>query len=346
MDIQKIISFLRNYDGKELTFMEVCGTHTAAISENGIHNIVSDRIHLISGPGCPVCVTVADYIDRLVELCKEENTCVVTFGDMIRVRGSRYNLREAAADGGQVQMVYSPLEIIELARKNPAVTYVFAAVGFETTTPIYAILIQEIEKNSIQNIRLLTALKTMPAVIDRVCSMTDKIDGFIAPGHVSVITGSDIFMPLSIKYNLPFIVAGFEGEELLCAIYALVKLNNQAVVRNMYPKAVTDTGNIEAKNLVKKYFKPCDASWRGMGIIEESGLVLKKEYSKYDAGSEGLVKDHMANTACSCGKVITGQIPPVKCPLYGNVCTPDTPQGACMVSTEGSCYNYYINQRG
>lgn len=342
-DIKKELS---EYDGVPLTFMEVCGTHTAAISENGIVNMLSPGIKLISGPGCPVCVTVASYIDRLIELSKEPGTCVVTFADMIRVRGSRLNLMEAKAEGGNVKMIYSPLEILGFVQNEPYVNFVFAAVGFETTTPVYAILMEEIISSGIKNIRLLTALKTMPAVIEKVCETSSGISGFLAPGHVAAVIGSDPFVPLANKYGVPFVVAGFEGEELLAAICALVRLHNKPKVVNMYPRVVTPSGNPNAYEKVHKYFEPCDAAWRGLGIIPVSGMILKEEYREYDAGSINLTEDHLAHKGCSCPDVITGKISPTECPLYGKVCTPQTPKGACMVSQEGSCFNYYINKRG
>lgn len=346
MNITDITEFLSNYDGEELSFMEVCGTHTAAISENGIPSILSNKIKLISGPGCPVCVTVADYIDKLCALALEDNTCVVTFGDLIRVPGSSSALQETKSKGGQIRMVYSPFEIIDLAEKDTDTTYVFAAVGFETTTPIYAVLLEKIIEEDIKNIRLLTALKTMPAAIDTLCQMGGKIDGFIAPGHVSVITGANEFKPLAEKYNLPFVVSGFKGEELLASIYALVKLKGQGKVLNLYKSAVTDTGNEKAKALVNKYFEPCDAVWRGIGRINNSGMALKKEYAAYDAGSRELIHDNVKNKKCRCGEVITGFSSPCDCPLFAKACTPENPQGACMVSNEGACFHYYINNRG
>lgn len=346
MNITDITEFLSNYDGEELSFMEVCGTHTAAISENGIPSILSKKIKLISGPGCPVCVTVADYIDRLCTLALEDNTCVVTFGDLIRVPGSSSALQETKSKGGRIRMVYSPFEIIDLAEKDTDTTYVFAAVGFETTTPIYAVLLEKIIEEDIKNIRLLTALKTMPAAIDTLCQMGGRIDGFIAPGHVSVITGANEFKPLAEKYNLPFVVSGFKGEELLASIYALVKLKGQGKVLNLYKSAVTDTGNEKAKALVNKYFEPCDAVWRGIGKIKNSGMALKKEYAVYDAGSRELIHDNVKNKKCRCGEVITGFSSPCDCPLFAKACTPENPQGACMVSNEGSCFHYYINNRG
>lgn len=343
--ISEMLEYLKNYDGEEAVLMEVCGTHTAAISENGIPSLLSPKIKLVSGPGCPVCVTVSAYIDRLIKLSKQENTCVVTFGDMLRVRGSRQSLREAAAMGADYKMVYSPLEMLTLAKDEPQTTFVFAAVGFETTTPVYAVLLEEAQKAGIKNIKLLTAIKTMPEVIRSVKNEGRRITGFIAPGHVSVITGSNAFRALANEFGVPFVVAGFEGEELIKAIYALVKLQGQGVVKNMYQSAVSEERNEAAAELVDKYFEPCDASWRGIGNIPMSGLCLRKEYAEFDAGSAGLDYDAAYSAGCSCGDVVSGRKSPNECPLFGRVCTPENPQGACMVSSEGSCYHYYLNRR-
>lgn len=346
MDVKDIAKFLSEYDGEPLSFMEVCGTHTASISENGIPSLLSDKIKLISGPGCPVCVTVASYIDRLCELALAPDTCVATFGDMIRVPGTYKALKDVKSLGGRVEMVYSPFEIIALAERDADTTFIFAAVGFETTAPIYALLIDKIIKENIKNIKLLTALKTMPPAIEELCRADSKIDGFIAPGHVAVITGANAFLPLAKKYKLPFVVSGFDGKELLATIYSLVKLKGRGEVLNLYKSAVTDDGNSKAKELVSKYFEPYDAGWRGMGIIKNSGMTLKAEYSMYDAGSRELTEDNLKNNGCSCGEIITGVKSPIECPLFGKICTPENPQGACMVSNEGSCFHYYINKRG
>lgn len=293
MDINTIIKFLGEYDGEPLTFMEVCGTHTAAISESGIPSLLSDKIRLISGPGCPVCVTASSYIDKLCELAEKDNTCIVTFGDLIRVPSATTSLQEIKSNGGRVQMVYSPFEIIDLAQNEPDTTFIFAAVGFETTTPIYALLLDKIIRIGIKNIKFLTALKTMPKAIENLCETGNKIDGFIAPGNVSVITGADEFSPLAEKYGLPFVVSGFNAEELLSSIYALIKLKGTGRVLNLYKYAVTNGGNTKAKSIVKKYFQPCDAYWRGIGNIKNSGMSIRSEYSFYDAGSKALTDDSL-----------------------------------------------------
>ncbi len=343
--LNEIKTFLKEYSGPPLRLMEVCGTHTAQISRCGIPGMLSSAIQLISGPGCPVCVTVTDYIDRLIRLSLQPDTVVVTFGDMLRVTGTDQSLNDAKAQGGQVRMVYSPLDTLNLARQNPDKTFVFAAVGFETTTPVYAMLLKEALRMDIRNLRLLTSLKTMPGVIEWIAQKQGGIDGFIAPGHVSVVTGSRLFEPLAEKLKLPFAVAGFQGEEILTAIYALVKMRGRGKVLNLYPSAVTREGNLEAQEAAAEFFTPCDSAWRGIGVIPGSGMRLKEKYAAFDAGSEGLDSDHVHNPLCRCAQVLTGAIRPCDCPLFGRVCTPASQQGACMVSSEGSCYHYYINRR-
>ncbi len=372
----KILEYLQSYDGKPLRFMEVCGTHTAEIHRNGIPALLPPSIELVSGPGCPVCVTVSSYIDRLIELGTDPKNCIVTFGDMLRVPGSAISLSEARAQGCSVRMVYSPMDALKLAKADPDHGYIFAAVGFETTTPVYALLVQEALEQGVKNLRLLTSLKVMPPAIDWICAHNssdacpareisvpvrggqsgemqesgwipafrgihgpERIHGFLAPGHVSVITGSRIFEPLARKYGLPFVVAGFEGKEILAAIAALVKLQGQGRVLNLYPSAVTEEGNREAQERVDRFFEPCDAAWRGIGVIAGSGRKLRKEYEAFDAGSAELMEDAGGNPACRCAQVLMGRIRPQECPLFGKVCTPQTPQGACMVSTEGSCFS-------
>ena len=344
MNINDVIKALKEYDGEEITLMEVCGTHTASISENAIPSLISDKIHLISGPGCPVCVTVSDYVDKLIELALDGNV-IVTFGDMIRVPGSKKALKDIKFEGGDIRMVYSPTETIELAKAEPNKNFVFAAVGFETTTPIYALLLDEIIKQKIENVQLLTALKTMPNVIATLCKSDNKIDGFIAPGHVAVITGSNAFVPLAEKYSLPFAVSGFEAEEILASIYALIKLRKQGKVINLYKSAVTSEKNEKAFEIVHKYFEEYDAPWRGLGNIKGSGMALKNEFAKYDAGSRELTNDYSYQKGCLCGEIISGNKKPTDCPLYNKICTPENPKGACMVSNEGTCHNYITNNR-
>lgn len=362
--MDRIKEWLISYDKAPIKLMEVCGSHTAAIARNGIKTMLSDKLRLVSGPGCPVCVTPTAYIDKLIELAKEENTCVVTFGDLIRVPGSKESLNEAKSEGATVRMVYSPMDTIKLAKENTDIRYVFAAIGFETTTPVYALLIECLIKEKIENVRILTALKTMPVALDWLMINHADVDGFLAPGHVCAVTGSDAFVPVAERHNIPMAVAGFKPEELLIAIYGLVhrveKLRENsmqtqaqmadsyssdlgAYVDNFYTSVVTKEGNITAQEKVNRYFEKCDASWRGMGIIKDSGMILRQEYQQYDAGSRALTQDHKKNNACQCDKVLLGKTEPYQCPLFGKVCTPQNPQGACMVSAEGSCCTHYLN---
>ncbi len=343
--IEEIVNYLQNYHGRRLRIMEVCGSHTAAITKCGIRELLSERISLISGPGCPVCVTPSSYIDRLIELAKEPDTTVVTFGDMLRVPGSRKSLSEAKGEGASVEMVYSPMDTLKLAKKNPQRTYIFAAVGFETTAPVYTLLLDEVYKEGIKNVKLLTALKTMPRAIRSLMAENPDIDGFLAPGHVCTITGSKVFQPLAEKLQIPFAVAGFGDRELVLAIYGLVRMieKQEMAVKNFYPAAVTEEGNRTAQEKMKQYFKPYDALWRGLGVIPESGLILRDEYQELDAGSKALIADEKRNPACCCDKILIGKMLPAECPLFGKVCTPGNPQGACMVSYEGSCHQQYGN---
>lgn len=361
--LEKIKRCLREYDGQKIRIMEVCGSHTASIAKNGIQGLLSDQIRLVSGPGCPVCVTTSSYIDYLLELARRDRSCIVTFGDLMRVPGSGQSLSMAMGEGARVRMVYSPMEVLKLAEEDPQTTFVFAAVGFETTTPVYALLMQQLIKRRISNVRLLTSLKTMPPVIEYLCSHRAPVNAFLAPGHVCAVTGSAVFEPLAKAYDLPFAVSGFEAEEILTALYGLVRVYGKAAapggrsqtsekaapktgrVMNFYPSVVSREGNVRAKELVAKYFEPADACWRGMGMIKASGLLLREEYREFDAGSDGLFEDQKKNAACRCDQVLMGKISPRQCPLFGQACTPLTPQGACMVSEEGSCAAFYANRQ-
>lgn len=346
MTLEEIREFLEAYDGMQINIMEVCGSHTAAISKNGIREILSPKIHLISGPGCPVCVTPTAYVDRLIELALKPDTCVVTFGDLLRVPGSKYSLSEVQGMGGKARMVYSPMDVLEMANHEPEIQFVFAALGFETTTPVYALLLDEIITQKIENIKLLTALKTMPGIIAYLCENGASIQGYLAPGHVAAVTGSDLFLPLAKKYQIPFAVAGFEGKEILEAIYGIVTAAGKGEVMNFYPSVVSKKGNERAKSLTAQYFEKTDAAWRGIGIVPDTGMQLRKEYKRYDAGSELLAEDNQRNKACCCQQILMGKMQPKQCPLFKKVCKPLTPQGACMVSEEGSCHSAFVSGIG
>ncbi len=346
MTLDEMIKALAAYDGPQIKIMEVCGTHTSSIFKNGIRSLISPKIKLISGPGCPVCVTPSVYVDKLVRIAMQKGHCVLTFGDMMKVKGSQMSLTNAVGQGAHVKVLYSPLDAIKTAEEHPEIQYVFAAVGFETTTPIYGVLLDEIESRDIQNLKLLTSLKIMVPAISYVCENEDKIDAFLAPGHVSVIIGCDIYQDLAEKYKKPFVVAGFEGEHLLAAIYEIVMQMEQGryEMKNMYKNAVSEKGNPAALSVIGKYFELKDDFWRGIGVIEQSGLRLKGQYQKYDAGSSFDEYQEQMPKGCRCSDVILGRITPPECPLFAKVCTPLDAVGPCMVSTEGVCGIWYKNR--
>lgn len=347
MEITHVIDYLKNYDGRQLKLMEVCGTHTAAIFKNGIRDLISPKIKLISGPGCPVCVTPTAFIDKCVSYAKASGHELLTFGDMMKVPGTAGSLSENKAGDAHISIMYSPLEAIEKAKANPDLTYVVAAVGFETTAPTYALLVKEAARQGIENIRLVTALKTAVPALHWICENQNDIDGFICPGHVSVITGVHVYDELAAKYGKPFVVSGFEAEHILAAIYRIVKQieAGEGRVENMYPNAVRENGNPKALQAIEEVFEPGPAVWRGLGPIENSGLYLREEYAQFDGGSRGLDEDMQLPEGCRCGDVITGRINPDQCPMFaGGSCTPMEPFGPCMVSSEGSCGIWYRNR--
>ena len=337
----RFLEYLRNYRGRKLTLMEVCGSHTAAIARSGIKSLLSPDIRLISGPGCPVCVCPSGYIDRLIELSGSGMT-IVSFGDLLRVPGSELSLNEAKGRGSDVRMVYSPLDLADLAVNEPERSFVFAAVGFETTVPAYCLLLDEVIDREIKNVKLLTALKTMGPVLEYLCRSNVEIDGFIAPGHVSVITGTAMFKTLSDRYGIPFAVTGFSDEELVRGICGLVRAceKKRTGVFNFYPSVVLEKGNETALKKMGRFLESGDALWRGMGTIADSGLYLKEEYSVFDAGSRGIDADVKTDPRCCCDRVLIGKMSPDQCPLFMKECTPLSPHGACMVSSEGSCFQY------
>ena len=346
MEIREIIDYLKSYDGRELKLMEVCGTHTAAIFKNGIRSLISPKIKLISGPGCPVCVTPTAYIDKCIEYAMMPNHVLLTFGDMMKVPGTNESLSEAKGRGAaNIQLMYSPFEAVEKAQQHPELTYAVAAVGFETTAPAYALMIQEAEKKGISNIKLVTALKTAIPALHWICENREDIYGFICPGHVSVITGSRVYDELASLYRKPFVVTGFEAEHILASLYRIVKQieKNDGHTENLYRNAVKDDGNPKALAVMEKVFQTGPAMWRGLGIIEDSGLYLKDEYAEFDGGSFELYADMELPAGCGCADVIVGRINPDQCPMFGEKCTPLKPFGPCMVSSEGACGIWYRN---
>jgi hydrogenase expression/formation protein HypD len=339
MTTREIMEELRHWSGPEIRIMEVCGTHTAAIMQGGIRSLLPKSITLVSGPGCPVCITPAAYVDKAVELALKEDCRVYSFGDMLKVKGTSMSLSDAKAEGAHVRFIYSPFDLLEIAEKDPGHLHVFAAVGFETTAPVYAVLVTKAMEMGLRNLKILTSLHTVLPALELILGSGEPIAAFIAPGHVSAIIGSDAYHPLAQKYNRPFAVAGFSPEHILLAIFELAHAvrNGQHGVCNLYPGVVRPEGNRKALALIDTVFASGPSAWRGIGIIPDSGLYLGERYSGYDAGSRELPPDPPVNAACRCTDVILGRMHPDGCPLFGTACTPQDAQGPCMVSGEGAC---------
>lgn len=321
---------------KPIKIMEVCGTHTSSIYKNGIHSLISDKITLVSGPGCPACVTPPSVIDGLIAMAQDAE--VLSFGDMFRVPGTSSSLAQAKAEGAGVRLIYSPLEVLALAKENPSTRFVVAAVGFETTAPVYGALMDALIREDIQNVTLYTALKTIPEALEYIC-VQEEIDAFICPGHVSVIIGCEAYNVLAQKYHKPFVIAGFEAEHILGALHEILRQHKtgQHQVKNLYPSVVREQGQGKALKLIDKYFEKTHSYWRGIGEIENSGYVLRKEYKRFSANIPGVYEKGDLPEGCSCAEVLLGRILPKACPLFGEVCNPKNPVGPCMASTEGAC---------
>jgi hydrogenase expression/formation protein HypD len=344
---EKIVKLAKQLPQEKANFniMEVCGSHTMAIARYGIRELLPENISLISGPGCPVCVTDAGYIDAAIELSKNGIT-VATFGDMINVPGSETSLSKCRSEGADIQICYSPLSAVEMAVKNPKKEVVFLAIGFETTTAPLMALLETAKKQKIENISILTAFKLVPPVLEALTTDPDlKIDSFICPAHVSAIIGEAPYEAFVKKHNIPCVIASFEPLDILYGIEGILEqvVNNEPKVDNRYKRVVKPKGNEIALNLIKKYLESYDAAWRGIGVIPQSGLRLKNEYAKFDAAKKFniKIKNGKHNPACKCGDVLKGKIKPSECALFKKICNPLHPIGPCMVSTEGSCAAFF-----
>lgn len=331
---------------RQINLMEVCGTHTVSIFRHGIRSLLPENLKLLSGPGCPVCVTPIEDIDSMLYLAKLSDVVLATFGDMLRVPGSNGSLNEAKAQGAQVKLVYSPLEALELAKENLSKKVVFFAVGFETTSPLIAATVGEAERQGVENFFIYSAHKLVPPALEALVNSEElKIDGFILPGHVSTIIGSRPYEFISEKYGKACVISGFDADDILEAIFMLLLqiIENNPKVEIQYKDAVRPEGNPKALEILYKYFEPCDNLWRGIGKISQSGLKLKDQFSYRDAQKVFNIPELKSKEpkGCQCGSVLRGIKTPPECPLFAKVCTPESPVGACMVSTEGSCAAYY-----
>ncbi|NLO89103.1 MAG: hydrogenase formation protein HypD [Clostridia bacterium] len=332
--------------GRKLNLMEVCGTHTVNISQTGIRDLLLPYVNLKSGPGCPVCVTDNREIDWMLALADIKGVIITTFGDMMRVPGSRGSLVEQKAAGADVRVVYSGLDAVKTALNNPEREVIFLGVGFETTVPTVAASLMEAETLGLENFSVFSAHKVVPPALRILLEDPEiKIDGLILPGHVSVILGRKAWDFLAEEYGCPSAVVGFEAVDILLGVNNLADqiLQGKAEVANAYPRAVKEEGNKAAQELIDRYFTVTDAQWRGIGTIPQSGLELAGEFKKFNAKDRFHVSpgESRVPKGCACGDVLKGKIWPNQCPLFAGACTPTSPVGPCMVSSEGACAAYY-----
>jgi hydrogenase expression/formation protein HypD len=330
--------------GRQINIMEVCGTHTVSIFRNGIRPTLPKSLKLLSGPGCPVCVTDQGYIDVTLELADRDDCIIATYGDMIRVPGKTGSLERNHMSN--VKIVLSSDDAVELARKNPDKTVVFIAVGFETTTPPTAVAVADAEREGLENFCVFSGHKLVVPAMDALLSdKNNKIDAFLCPGHVSVIIGSDAYKPIVERYGKPCVVAGFDPMQVIEGIAEICRqlAHDKPEVASLYHAAVKSEGNIAAQKLIEKYFEPYDGYWRGLGKIPGGTLRLRDEYAKFDATKRFGIEEIPAEdlSGCKCGEVLCGLIDPPQCPMFEKKCTPDDPVGPCMVSSEGACSAWY-----
>ncbi len=339
---------------RTVNLMEVCGTHTVNACRGGIHALMPPNVRLLSGPGCPVCVTAQRYIDALVRLGRNTDLTIATYGDMLRVAGEGGSLELARAEGADVRVVTSAMDAVDLAQNDPARQVAFAAVGFETTAPATAAAVLAARDRRLDNLTILPCHKlVLPAMRTLLEDPRTNIDGFLCPGHVSVIIGSRVYDEIVERYGRPCVVGGFEALQIMEAVAALVRqladMQSGAPPRNenLYPQVVRPGGNPHARALIERVFTPGDAAWRALGVMPASGLDLRPEFADFDAFRRfGLaLGDDREPPGCRCGEVITGRCSPAECRLFGNVCTPIYPVGPCMVSSEGSCQAWFKYRR-
>ena len=350
--LDKIAAYCAAIDKPLINLMEVCGTHTHEIFKSGVRTMLPDRIKLRSGPGCPVCVTEDSYIDGAINMARNKDFIITTFGDMLKVPGENSSLKKEQSAGADVRVVYSPTDSVQIAVENPSKNVVFLGVGFETTAPAVAFLAKDAKERGLKNLFIYEGNKTVPEALKAIANHPAvKIDGFILPGHVSVITGEAAYRAPLAQSGICGVICGFEYIDILLSIEALLKMISEGrhEVRNEYSRVVSESGNTAAQKIINEVFEACDAEWRGIGVIPASGLKLRGEYRKYSAGDNfadiispaGKTAGTAHHQGCKCGEVLLSVIEPPQCPLFKNVCNPMFPIGPCMVSSEGTCAAFY-----
>jgi hydrogenase expression/formation protein HypD len=342
----KLLEKIRQYSHKHIKLMEFCGGHTVAIFKHGLRQLLPQNIQMLSGPGCPVCVTANADLDKAIALAKIPNVIITSFGDMVRVPGSYSSLQQSKAEGADIRIVYSTQDALAFARENPSKAVIFIGIGFETTTPTVAASILQAEQEKIKNYYVLSLHKTCPPIMKAILNRGEvKINGIIYPGHVSAIIGSKPYQFIADDYHIAGAIAGFEPIDLIHAVDSLVEQieHDHPMVENTYRRGVKDEGNIPALRLMDTVFEAGEANWRGMGMVPDSGLKIRSIYEQFDAEKNFDIKPEPAKEpkGCICGAVLRGISTPKDCKLFHKTCTPEHPVGPCMVSVEGSCATYY-----
>ncbi len=345
-----ILSLNNNKPARKINIIEVCGTHTMAISRYGLRQLIPGNINLVSGPGCPVCVTPAGDIDWIMEITEQYEISLFTFGDMLRVPGTRSSLYNKKSEGKDINICYSPSDALDFARKNPDKKVIFLAIGFETTIPLTAVIVKRAYLEKINNFYIFNTHKLIPEALELLVNDREiKIDAFLCPGHVSAIIGSKPYGFLAKNYGIPCVISGFEPEDILQSIAMILEQirNETAEIEIQYRRVVKEEGNPAAVRLIYEIFDKSDSTWRGLGNISGSGLKLKDRFLKFDAGTQFPVKKIRSGepVGCECGNVLKGIKRPFECRLFAKTCKPESPVGPCMVSSEGSCAAYYKYER-
>jgi hydrogenase expression/formation protein HypD len=344
--VKKVLAKIHETVTRHWVLMEICGGQTHSIMQHGIDQLLPENIELVHGPGCPVCVTSLELIDKALVIASQPNVIFCSFGDMLRVPGSITDLLNIKALGGQVRIIYSPLDAVKIAQQNPDKEVVFFAIGFETTAPVNAASVMYAKSLGLKNFSLLVSQVTVPAAMHTILSSThNRVQGFLAAGHVCAVMGYHQYHEISVKYRIPIVVTGFEPLDLLQGILMTVEQleNGQHVVQNAYSRVVTEAGNVSAQKIMDSVFEVCDRNWRGIGMIPQSGLKLNQQYAFYDAENRFEVQNILTRESeiCLSGQVLQGIKKPSQCPAFGRQCTPQIPLGATMVSSEGTCAAYY-----
>ena len=348
--VKNLVRAIESTVTRAWSIMEICGGQTHSIMRYGLHELLPEEITLIHGPGCPVCVTPVSLIDKAVELGSRPDVILLSFGDMLRVPGSQHDLLSVKARGGDIRMVYAPLDALDIAEKNPDKEVVFFGVGFETTAPAVALTVQQARKRELGNFSVLVSHVLVPPAIQALLEDSqNRIDGFLAAGHVCTIMGTHEYIPLASQFKIPIVITGFEPVDILQGIFLCIEMleQNRPGVEIAYSRSVRPDGNKAARELLKEVFAPADRKWRGIGIIPGSGLDLVEAYREYDAMAKfGLhLEEKEEAKHCIAGEILTGRLKPSDCTAFGTECKPENPLGAPMVSSEGACSAYYRYSR-